>query len=91
MAAIVGAGFALFAGFLFLIGKNIGPWLLVTGVIMVCAYELFGAFQRAGLRPATLLGLTSCFALMWGAYAAACQPSPWCCSSPLSAACSGTC
>ncbi len=69
MAAIVGAGFALFAGFLFLIGKNIGPWLLVTGVIMVCAYELFGAFQRAGLRPATLLGLTSCFALMWGAYA----------------------
>ena len=36
---------------------------------MVCAYELFGVFQRSGLRPATLLGLNSCFALMWGAYA----------------------
>ena len=69
MAAVVGGGFAVVAIFLFVIGKNIGPWLLVTGVIMACAYELFGAFQRAGLRPATLLGLTSCFALMWGAYA----------------------
>ena len=69
MAIIVGGGFAVGAGFLFLVGKNLGPWLLVTGVIMFCAFELFGAFQRAGLRPATLLGLTSCFALMWGAYA----------------------
>jgi len=69
MAGIVGGGFAVFAAFLFLIGKNIGPWLLVTGVVMACAFELFGALQRAGLRPATLLGLTSCFALMWGAYA----------------------
>jgi len=69
MATIVGGGLALGAGFLFLIGKNIGPWLVATAVVMACAYELFGAFQKAGLRPATLLGLTSCFALMWGAYA----------------------
>ncbi len=69
MATIVGGGFAFFAGVVFLFGKSLGPWFLVTAVIMVCAYELFGAFQRAGLRPATLLGLTSCFALMWGAYA----------------------
>lgn len=69
MAALVGGGFAVVTLFLFLFGKNFGPWLLATGVVMVCAYELFDVFQRSGLRPATLLGLTSCFALMWGAYA----------------------
>ena len=69
MAALVGGGFAVVAIFLFAVGGRLGPWLLATGVIMVCAYELFGVFQRSGLRPATLLGLTSCFALMWGAYA----------------------
>jgi len=69
LATIVGGGMALFAGFAFLIGKNWGPWTIATTVVMLCAYELFGAFQKAGLRPATLLGLTSCFALMWGAFA----------------------
>ncbi|HEV8115271.1 MAG TPA: phosphatidate cytidylyltransferase, partial [Acidimicrobiales bacterium] len=69
MAALVGGGFAVLAIFLFAVGGRLGPWLLATGVVMVCAYELFGVFQRSGLRPATLLGLTSCFALMWGAYA----------------------
>ena len=69
MAIMVGGGFAVLALFVFLIGRSLGPWILATGIIMVCAYELFGVFQRSGLRPATLLGLTSCFALMWGAYA----------------------
>jgi phosphatidate cytidylyltransferase len=69
MAIMVGGGFAVFTLAVFLIGKSLGPWLLATGVVMACAYELFEVFQRAGLRPATLLGLTSCFALMWGAYA----------------------
>ncbi len=69
MAALVGGGFAVVAIFLFAVGGRLGPWLLATGVVMVCAYELFDVFQRSGLRPATLLGLTSCFALMWGAYA----------------------
>ena len=69
MAIMVGGGFAVLTLVVFLIGKSIGPWLLATGVVMACAYELFGVFQRSGLRPATLLGLTSCFALMWGAYA----------------------
>ncbi len=69
MAILVGGGFALVALLLFLLGGRLGPWLLATGVVMACAYELFGVFQRSGLRPATLLGLTSCFALMWGAYA----------------------
>ncbi len=69
MAVMVGGGFALVTLLVFFIGKSVGPWLLATGVVMACAYELFGVFQRAGLRPATLLGLTSCFALMWGAYA----------------------
>jgi len=69
MAIMVGGGFAVLTLFVFLIGKSLGPWLLATGVVMVCAYELFDVFQRAGLRPATLLGLTTCFALMWAAYA----------------------
>ena len=68
MAIMVGGGFVVFTLIVFLIGKSLGPWLLATGVVMACAYELFEVFQRAGLRPATLLGLTSCFALMWAAY-----------------------
>ncbi len=69
MAILVGGAFSVFALLVFLWGGRLGPWLLATGVIMACAYELFDVFQRGGLRPATLLGLTSCFALMWGAYA----------------------
>jgi phosphatidate cytidylyltransferase len=69
MAVMVGAGFAVLTLVVFLIGGSLGPWFLATAVVMACAYELFEVFQRAGLRPATLLGLTACFALMWGAYA----------------------
>jgi phosphatidate cytidylyltransferase len=69
MAVIVGGSFAVFALVVFLLPGSLGPWFLATGVIMACAYELYDVFQRAGLRPATLLGLTSCFALMWGGYA----------------------
>jgi len=69
MAVMVGGGFAVLTLAVFLLGGSIGPWFLATGVVMMCAYELFDVFQRSGLRPATLLGLTSCFALMWGAYA----------------------
>ena len=69
MAIMVGGGFAVVTLLAFLIGKSILPWMLATAVVMLCANELFDVFQRSGLRPATLLGLTSCFALMWGAYA----------------------
>jgi len=69
MAIMVGGGFAILTLLVFLIGHSLGPWMLATGVVMACGYELFEVFQQAGLRPATLLGLTSCFALMWGAYA----------------------
>lgn len=69
MAIMVGAGFAVVTLFVFLLGGSIGPWFLATVVVMLCANELFDVFQRGGLRPATLLGLTSTFALMWGAYA----------------------
>ncbi len=69
MAIIVGGGFAVLTLFVFLFGKSLGPWLLATAVVMACAWELFEVFQKGGLRPATLLGLTSCFAMMWGAYA----------------------
>jgi phosphatidate cytidylyltransferase len=70
MAVMVGGGFAVLTLLVFIIGEtSIAPWFLATAVVMACAWELFEVFQRAGLRPATLLGLTACFALMWGAYA----------------------
>jgi phosphatidate cytidylyltransferase len=69
VAILVGAGFALAAVFAFAIFDLIGPFVLATLVVLVCAQELFAAFQRGGLRPATLLGLTACAALMWGTYA----------------------
>ena len=69
MAIVVGGGLALVALLLFLAGGQLGPWVLATAIVMACAYELFDVFQRSGLRPATLLGLTATFALMWGVYA----------------------
>jgi len=69
VAFLVGGAFGLFAVLAFLFGGLLGPWILSTAVVMVCAYELFAGFQRGGLRPATLLALTACFSLMWGAYA----------------------
>jgi phosphatidate cytidylyltransferase len=69
VAIMVGGGLALLALLAFVMGDLIGPWILATVVVMGCAQELFGVFQRGGLRPATLLGLTACFSLMWGTYA----------------------
>jgi phosphatidate cytidylyltransferase len=66
-AVAVGVGLVVLA----LLALSLGPvWALVlaTAVVLACALELFNVFQRAGYRPATLLGGTATVALMFGAY-----------------------
>jgi phosphatidate cytidylyltransferase len=55
-----------------LISAAISSWLvmLVSAVLVVaCAVEGYGMMQRAGFRPATLLGLVASAGVMFGAYA----------------------
>jgi phosphatidate cytidylyltransferase len=42
--------------------------VLVTAIVVLCAAELFGALQRGGYQPATLLGLVATAGLVLGAY-----------------------
>jgi phosphatidate cytidylyltransferase len=66
-AVAVGVGLVVLA----LLAFSLGPvWALVlaTAIVLACALELFNVFQRAGYRPATLLGGTATVALMFGAY-----------------------
>ncbi|HEX4979675.1 MAG TPA: phosphatidate cytidylyltransferase [Acidimicrobiales bacterium] len=69
MAVAVGVGVGL--GIVALLCYWAGPgWFaaLATVVVVVAAVEVFDNFRRAGLRPATLLGVAGTFALMVGAY-----------------------
>lgn len=65
-----------------LVGVLLGGTAIIAGVVgaftmflvafvgvMACAVEAFGVFQRAGYKPATLLGLTAVASLMVSAYA----------------------
>jgi phosphatidate cytidylyltransferase len=66
-AIAVGTGILVLALLMF----SLGPvWALVfsTAVVLFCALELYNVFQRAGYRPATLLGATATVSLMFGAY-----------------------
>lgn len=66
-AVIVGVGLALAA----IVAMWIGPALGVAFaaiVVTLCAAELFGALQRVGYQPATLLGLVATASLVLGAY-----------------------
>ena len=66
-AALVGGGIGVLALLAAVAGS--GPFfLLALFVIMGCAVEAFGVFQRAGYKPATLLGLTAVASLMLSAY-----------------------
>ena len=42
--------------------------ILVTIIVGICAFELYGAFQRAGHHPATAIGLLGCVATVPFAY-----------------------
>jgi phosphatidate cytidylyltransferase len=66
-AVAVGIGLAA----VILIAAAIAPWLtmLVSAVVVVaCAVEGYGMMQRAGFRPATLLGLVATAGVMFAAY-----------------------
>jgi phosphatidate cytidylyltransferase len=69
MTMAIGIGVGLAALFLLLL--NIGPgavMFLVTGVLVLAAAELFGALQRGGYQPATLLGLVAVGSVSGAAY-----------------------
>jgi len=69
MGVAVGVGVGLVALFLLLL--QIGPgavMVLVAGVLVLAAAELYGALQRAGYAPATLLGLVAVASAVGAAY-----------------------
>lgn len=67
MAAAVGIGMAIIAALLFKAGPL--PTLLLIEIVLVAAgFEFFGAMQRSGFRPATLLGLVAVAALPLATY-----------------------
>lgn len=67
MAAAVGIGMAIVAALLFKAGA--APTMLLIEVVLVAAgFEFFGAMQKSGFRPATLLGLAAVAALPIATY-----------------------
>lgn len=67
LAAAVGIGMAIVAVLLFKAGA--APTMLLIEVVLIAAgFEFFGAMQKSGFRPATLLGLAAVAALPIAAY-----------------------
>jgi phosphatidate cytidylyltransferase len=66
-AVVVGVGFVVAALVLFSLGPG-WAMILVTGVVVLAAAELFAALQRGGYQPATLLGLVATAGLVLGAH-----------------------
>jgi phosphatidate cytidylyltransferase len=66
-AVATGLGLVVLALILFKIGPA-AAMILVTAVIVLSTAELFGALQRGGYQPATLLGLVASGGLVLGAY-----------------------
>jgi phosphatidate cytidylyltransferase len=66
-AIATGVGLLVVAAILFWIGPA-AAMVLVTAIIVLCSAELFGALQRGGYQPATLLGLVATAGLVLGAY-----------------------
>ena len=66
-AIATGVGLLVIALVLFKVGPA-ATMALVFAVIVLAAAELFGALQRGGYQPATLLGLVASGSLVLGAY-----------------------
>lgn len=66
-AIATGVGLLVVALILFSIGPA-AAMVLVTAIVVLSAAELFGALQRGGYQPATLLGLVATAGLVLGAY-----------------------
>lgn len=67
VAAAVGAALAVLALVLFKVGPA-ATMVLVTVVIGLAGFEFFGALQRSGFRPATLLGVVAVAGLPLATY-----------------------
>ena len=67
LAAAVGIGLAIVAALLFKAGPA-PTMVLVTIVLGLAGFEFFGALQRSGFRPATLLGLAAVIGLPLATY-----------------------
>lgn len=67
VAAAVGIGMAVGALALFKAGP-VPALLLVTVILGLAGFEFFGALQRSGFRPATLLGLAAVVGLPLAGY-----------------------
>ena len=69
MTMAIGIGAGLAALFLLLLSVGAGALMfLVTGVLVLAAAELYGALQRGGYQPATLLGLVAVGSIVGAAY-----------------------
>ncbi|HUQ38925.1 MAG TPA: phosphatidate cytidylyltransferase [Acidimicrobiales bacterium] len=68
VAAATGIGVAVVALLMFRSGPA-ATMVLATGVVLLCAVELFDVLRRAGHRPATLMGLTATVSIMLASYA----------------------
>lgn len=66
-AVAAGVGIAIVALICFALGSAVAA-VLVTVVLALAAVEYFGATQRAGLRPAALLGLVATIAFPLATY-----------------------
>jgi phosphatidate cytidylyltransferase len=67
VAAAVGIGIAIVAAVLFKAGPS-WTMVLIEIVLVAAGVEFFGALQRSGFRPATLLGLVALAGLPVAAY-----------------------
>ncbi|HUP68315.1 MAG TPA: phosphatidate cytidylyltransferase [Acidimicrobiales bacterium] len=68
MAVATGVAVAVVALLMFRAGPA-ATMVLATGVVLLCAVELFDVLRRAGHRPATLMGLTATVSIMLASYA----------------------
>ncbi|MDQ6783641.1 MAG: phosphatidate cytidylyltransferase, partial [Actinomycetota bacterium] len=66
-AVAVGIGFVVLLFVAYAVGAA-ALLVLATAVVVACAVEGYGMLQRAGFRPATLLGLVATAGVMFAAY-----------------------
>jgi phosphatidate cytidylyltransferase len=66
-AVAVGVGLVVLLFIAYAVGSA-ALLILATAVVVACAVEGYGMLQRAGFRPATLLGLVATAGVMFGAY-----------------------
>ncbi|MCL2396257.1 MAG: phosphatidate cytidylyltransferase [Acidimicrobiaceae bacterium] len=66
-AVAVGVGLIVLLALAYAIGSK-ALLVLSAAVLLACSVEAFGMVQRRGFKPATMLGLTGVFGVVFGAY-----------------------